>query len=276
MTTTLRPAGPEASTPDGARARRFDIMVNSRPVGSVRLAAGSPLGLRLGRIEDLSVEQPDRRRGRATVAALAAEEVLRGWGCRQIEVEVPDAADAALGLATALGYVERSSTMAKDLLPPPPDLPPGYRARSMDDADFARWHAAAVPVHARVWADRGLAPGAATAKAEADHATRLPDGASTRGTALRVLSHAGADVGTLWVALPTSGRSGAYVFDVGVPERHRRQGHGRVLMGLAEREALAAGARQIGLNVFAGNTPALRLYTSLGYRTRSRHLCKSL
>ncbi|WP_461030550.1 GNAT family N-acetyltransferase, partial [Streptomyces sparsus] len=105
---------------------------------------------------------------------------------------------------------------------------------------------------------------------------RLPDGADTAHTALRVLAHGQADVGTLWVALPTAGRTGGYVFDVAVAEGRRGQGHGRVLMGVAERECLAAGARQIGLNVFAGNTAALRLYTSLGYRTRARHLCKSL
>ncbi len=36
-------------------------------------------------------------------------------------------------------------------------------------------------------------------------------------------------------------------------------------MLLAERQALAAGRQVIGLNVFAGNTPAERLYASLGY-----------
>ncbi|MEV4195121.1 GNAT family N-acetyltransferase, partial [Streptomyces toxytricini] len=38
------------------------------------------------------------------------------------------------------------------------------------------------------------------------------------------------------------------------------------LMLLAERAALARGHRALGLQVFAGNTPALRLYESLDYR----------
>lgn len=44
----------------------------------------------------------------------------------------------------------------------------------------------------------------------------------------------------------------------------------------AERVCHAAGARLLGLNVFAGNTPALRLYASLGYRPVEIHLYKPL
>ena len=44
----------------------------------------------------------------------------------------------------------------------------------------------------------------------------------------------------------------------------------------AERECLAAGVTGLGLNVFAGNTPALRLYGALGYRTTVHHLAKAL
>jgi ribosomal protein S18 acetylase RimI-like enzyme len=44
----------------------------------------------------------------------------------------------------------------------------------------------------------------------------------------------------------------------------------------AERIALGAGERRIGLHVFADNAPALRLYESLGYRTAHVHCFKPL
>lgn len=47
-------------------------------------------------------------------------------------------------------------------------------------------------------------------------------------------------------------------------------------MLLAEAQAAAAGNRAIGLNVFAGNTPAERLYDSLGYTTTRYSLYKPL
>ena len=66
--------------------------MNSRPVGVVHLATDTSFGPSVAKIHELRIEEPDRGRGRGTVAALAAEEVARGWGCRQIEVTVPGAA----------------------------------------------------------------------------------------------------------------------------------------------------------------------------------------
>jgi ribosomal protein S18 acetylase RimI-like enzyme len=44
----------------------------------------------------------------------------------------------------------------------------------------------------------------------------------------------------------------------------------------AEAQAIAAGRPLIGLNVFAGNTVAERLYESLGYETTRYSYCKPL
>jgi GNAT superfamily N-acetyltransferase len=88
MTTTLRPAEPERRGADGVRSRRFTVCVNSRPVGGITLGTDARFGPEVGRLDALSIEPADRRRGRAAVAALAAEEVLRGWGCRRIDVAV--------------------------------------------------------------------------------------------------------------------------------------------------------------------------------------------
>ncbi|MFJ3984658.1 GNAT family N-acetyltransferase [Streptomyces fungicidicus] len=273
MTTTLRPAEPLQQNSDGTRSRRYLVCVNSRPVGEVHLGTHPAFGDAVARIMSLRIEEPDRRRGRGTVAALAAEEVARGWGCRRIEAAVPAAPGTALGLATALGYVLRNRNMEKTLGVVPPPLPEGSEARPMTEDEFGPWRAKAQEEYARDWTSRGVPEAEARAKTASDDAVLLPDGRATGGMLFSVLEHRGARVGTLWLALRGEG---AYVFDVEADAAHRGRGHGRSLMLLAEAQAAAAGKRVIGLNVFAGNTPAERLYDSLGYGTTQYTLYKPL
>ncbi|MBT2472288.1 GNAT family N-acetyltransferase [Streptomyces sp. ISL-66] len=273
MTTTLRPSGPLQQSTGGARSRPYEIRVNSRRVGALLLASDTPFGPTVAEIRDLAVEEPDRRRGRATVAALAAEEVLRGWGCRRVRVSVPADSPGGLRLAGALGYAEYSRNMAKELPAEPPALSAGVTGRAMTDDEYAAWLAEARESYARGWVDRGMSREAALAKSRADHAAQLPQGPATPGVSLAVLEAAGVSVGTVW----TSARGeGSYVFDVAVAEEYRGRGHGRDLMRLAERTALAAGHRVLALHVFSDNTPALRLYESLGYRTTDFNYAKDL
>ncbi|MBT2384550.1 GNAT family N-acetyltransferase [Streptomyces sp. ISL-11] len=277
MTTTLRPTASEQRTPDGGRSRSYEVCVNSRPVGRTDLATDRRFGPRVGRIVRLGIDARDRHRGRGTVAALAAEEVLRGWGCERVEVSVGADAEVALGLAGALGYVERNRTMAKPLTVAP-RLPEGSRARPMTPDEFVTWEERAREAYARDWIARGVPEDQAYAKADDDHRSALADGLATPDTLMSVLEHRGTVVGSLWLRLRASATGGpeAYVFDVEVAEEHRGRGHGRSLMLLAEAQALSSGARRLGLNVFAGNTPALRLYESLGYRPTEFHLYKAL
>jgi GNAT superfamily N-acetyltransferase len=247
--------------------------VNSRPVGGIQLATHAVFGPEVAQIRGLRVKEPDRRRGRATVAVLAAEEVVRGWGCKRIEVTVPAKAVAAHRLAVSLGYVERNRQMAKALTGGPGALPAGVEGRPMTDDEYAVWLAHEQEVYAQTWIERGVPEAEARAKSEADHADHLPQGLATPGTRLSALTHEGAKVGTLWVALRDED---AFVFDVEVEEEHRGHGHGRSLMLLAEAQAHEAGLNRIGLNVFAGNTPALRLYESLGYEPTTYYVYKEL
>ncbi|MQY39031.1 hypothetical protein SRB17_70510 [Streptomyces sp. RB17] len=273
MTTTLRPTEPLQHNADGTRSRRYQVCVNSRPVGEIHLGTSPSLGDSVARVIDLRIAEPDRRRGRGTVAALAAEEVARGWGCTQIETLVPASAGSALRLFGALGYTLRNRGMEKRLGATPPELPPGSRARPMTEADFTAWHADESEQYARMWIARGVPEAAAYAKARRDHDTVLPHGLATDGMVFSVLEHEGTRVGTLWVALQDSK---AFVFDVEADAAHRGRGHGRTLMLLAERQAIEAGRPVLGLNVFAGNAPAERLYESLGYETTVRALAKPL
>lgn len=113
----------------------------------------------------------------------------------------------------------------------------------------------------------------ARTRALQSNADFLPDGLATADMLFSVLEHDGTPVGTLW----TGTRDGkAFVYKVESDARHRGKGHGRTLMLLAEAQGVAAGLPAIRLNVFAGNTPAERLYESLGYETVTYHLYKSL
>ncbi|MBQ0984222.1 GNAT family N-acetyltransferase [Streptomyces sp. F63] len=278
MTTTLRPTGPERRDRDGSRARGYEVCVNSRPVGTVGLSADARSGPAVGRIEGLRIAVPDRRRGRGTVAALAAEEVLRGWGCARVEIAVPEASGAALRMAEALGYTEFARNLRKRVPADPPPLPPGSEIRPMNATEFTAWQRQSEEGYARFWTGRGIPAEQARATARADHARLLPDGVRTSGTRLRILSHEGTDTGVLWLALGERAPEGvdAHVYEVEVAEESRGRGHGRSLMLVAEHECRAAGAETLGLRVFTDNTPAVRLYASLGYATALHILAKPL
>lgn len=68
----------------------------------------------------------------------------------------------------------------------------------------------------------------------------------------------------------------AHIFLLYVAPEHRRQGIGKALMDRAENWARARGDRQIGLQVFATNQPAVNLYHQLGYTTQSLVMFKLL
>lgn len=257
MTTTLRPTGPLQQTDDGTLSRSYEVCVNSRPVGAVRIGTLRARGRPLGTISDLRVDEADRGRGRGTVAALAAEEVLRGWRCDRIRVSVPAGAPAALRLATALGYTESGRVLVKDLgsAEPAPPPPAGLEVRPMTEAESARWIAA----------DPG-------------RAALLPDGPAAAGAHLHVAVRDGVRVGHLWTGrrdLPTGERV-PYVWEIAVAEGERRRGHGRTLMRFAEDLVRAGGGDRLALRVDPANTAARSLYASLGYRLLSSDYEKSL
>ncbi|MBO8190752.1 N-acetyltransferase [Streptomyces oryzae] len=279
MTTTLRPTGPESRTAEGRRSRAYEVCVNSRPVGAVTLLGPAGDGPALGRLERLFIEEGERRRGRGTVAALAAEEALRGWGCTQVEASVRSAGsgDAGVHLLGVLGYTERNCHMTKQL-DERPELSPGSTVRALTQEEFDAWWEAGAATFIESLADRGFSPEQAAATSAAVRRTQLPDGAASSGAALRVLTCEGTDVGSIWLGFTELPRTDvdAWVYDINVTPERRGEGHGRSLMLAAERICLDAGVGRLGLNVFAGNTPARRLYTSLGYRQVEAFYFKTL
>jgi ribosomal protein S18 acetylase RimI-like enzyme len=73
-----------------------------------------------------------------------------------------------------------------------------------------------------------------------------------------------------------SGDRHAHIFLLYVVPEHRRRGIGKALMQYVEKWAIARGDRQIGLQVFQSNQPALNLYNQLGYQTQSLWMLKEI
>jgi GNAT superfamily N-acetyltransferase len=93
---------------------------------------------------------------------------------------------------------------------------------------------------------------------------------------LRVLAGDTA-VGMVWIGPHPAGRPEAWwVWYVEVDEAHRGHGYGRGAMEVAESEAKAHGATELGLNVFGGNTVARSLYESMGYQPTAINMRKEL
>lgn len=86
-------------------------------------------------------------------------------------------------------------------------------------------------------------------------------------------------VACLWVGNAVDQVKGdrhTYIFLLYVQPEHRRRGIGKALMRYLENWARAKGDRQIGLQVFQTNTPALDLYHKLGYQIQSHWMIKTL
>jgi ribosomal protein S18 acetylase RimI-like enzyme len=98
-------------------------------------------------------------------------------------------------------------------------------------------------------------------------------------TPLLWIEHQQKPVACLWMGNATDqirGDRHAYIFLLYVNPVHRRQGIGAALMKQAEDLARQRGDRQIGLQVFQQNQPALNLYEKLGYTVQSLWLTKPL
>lgn len=86
-------------------------------------------------------------------------------------------------------------------------------------------------------------------------------------------------IACLWMGTAvdqTEGDRNAYILLLYVMPDYRRRGIASRLMHQAEHWAKARGDRQIGLQVFQTNQPALTLYEKLGYQAHSIWMVKPL
>jgi ribosomal protein S18 acetylase RimI-like enzyme len=74
----------------------------------------------------------------------------------------------------------------------------------------------------------------------------------------------GATVGWLWVQ-PGESRRSAFLYQITVAARFRRQGYGRAMLAALEELLARDGIEQLSLQVNRANEPARRLYAAAGY-----------
>ncbi|AFY45718.1 N-acetyltransferase [Nostoc sp. PCC 7107] len=93
------------------------------------------------------------------------------------------------------------------------------------------------------------------------------------------LNSSASPVACLWVGNAVDQVNGdrhAHIFLLYVVPEYRRRGIGKALMQYVENWAMKRGDKQIGLQVFQSNQPALNLYHQLGYQTQSLWMLKEL
>jgi ribosomal protein S18 acetylase RimI-like enzyme len=154
------------------------------------------------------------------------------------------------------------------------------RLRPMTEADFTAWRSGAVEAYAQERARNLDSPlEAERAVAERQIAELLKDGVRTEGHHLwQVVLDTGAAaevVGLLWVAIDAARRR-AFIYSIEIAPAHRGRGYGRQTLELLEAELRPRGVERIGLNVFAENQVAMRLYLRQGYRVTNSSMVKRL
>jgi len=141
--------------------------------------------------------------------------------------------------------------------------------------DTAAWLPIAMAAYEAARIRAGDTPEQAVAARRLSEQQFFPDGRLVEGHFLFTVEVDGEDAGWLWIG-PSSDPTSWWVWDVAVHEAFRGRGIGRATMLLAEDVARSQGAASMRLNVFAYNTPAIRLYDGLGYETASMHKQKLL
>jgi ribosomal protein S18 acetylase RimI-like enzyme len=149
--------------------------------------------------------------------------------------------------------------------------------RPMTTAEYDAWREHSLATYARERAEAEGRPVAETMpEEEADFASLLPQGQHTPGHQFFHVLDSDTVVGWLWVGPHPNRRDAAWVYDIEIEASARGRGLGRATMLAAEGVAVAAGATELGLNVFAVNETAKSLYRSLGYTVTSMRMSKPL
>jgi ribosomal protein S18 acetylase RimI-like enzyme len=153
------------------------------------------------------------------------------------------------------------------------------RLRPMTNDEFVEYLEWVVDDYAAELERNGKATGdAAVAASRASFDGLLPDGVETDGQTLLIAEDPddGARVGVLWFGPSTDDPSVAWIYDVTIDPDKRGRGWGRAALRAFEGEARARGYARAGLNVYADNHVARRLYESMGYVETARQLHKEL
>ncbi|MFG1837966.1 GNAT family N-acetyltransferase [Micromonospora sp. NPDC049175] len=126
-------------------------------------------------------------------------------------------------------------------------------------------------------AHRGLTPEAAFERSVSQIQGSLPAGATTERTLLRLGRVDDAEIGWIWVTLPTpDAPRHAWIQNIEVHPAHRGRGYARRMIHLIEVELAQLKVPELGLNVFGTNAVAIGLYRSLGFEVTSQQMAKRI
>ena len=151
--------------------------------------------------------------------------------------------------------------------------------RPMTEAEFSAWCDAIVPDYAAEKVKSGDWPESeALARSRESLDGLLPRGIDTPDNHLFAIVDAdGESVGMLWFAIKErSGSRIAYVYNIAIDPRFRRQGHAERALDALGQEARRLGLAGIGLHVFGHNRGARALYEKLGFEATDITLFKPL
>jgi ribosomal protein S18 acetylase RimI-like enzyme len=187
-----------------------------------------------------------------------AAQVLRSRGVRLADVRV-----------TVIALLEGQS----------PGPSQEVRLRPVTNDEFVEYLDWVVDDYAAELERNGKAVGEAALDASrASFASLLPDGVETPGQVLLIAEdpEEGARVGVLWFGPSTDDPTVAWIYDITIDPDQRGRGWGRAALRAFEGEARARGYARAGVNVYADNHVARRLYESMGYVETARQLHKEL
>ncbi len=158
------------------------------------------------------------------------------------------------------------------------DMAETVRLRPMTDAEFALFRARAVRDYATDKVRAGEWPPERSEElAEAQTDQLLPEGTRTPGMLLLMAeTEQDGPVGYAWLALAGPDVARAWIYDISIDEEQRGKGYGRALLNGLEQAAHEHGCSSIGLNVFAGNDVARRLYERAGFHLTAMQMAKPL
>ena len=151
--------------------------------------------------------------------------------------------------------------------------------RNMTEPEYTAWMAALVPEYAADKVAVGRWPVEESVElARKEYTELLPNGLETENNYFfTVLDQSGQSVGSLWFGEGKRvGYVVAFVFDLVIQPKHRRQGHARRALLALEIEAEKRGMTGVALHVFGHNAGGRSLYETLGYAPTNINLYKAL
>jgi ribosomal protein S18 acetylase RimI-like enzyme len=230
-------------------------------------------------ILDITLHPDQRGKGYGGQALTALEAELRPQGIRSIGLNVFADNAVARHLYARQGYRRTNQNMAKWLTDPPTPqaAAPGVQLQPMTEAEFETFRDWAIEEYAQETARNLDAPLDRQRRASAREINGLlTDGVHTPGQRLWTIRTAdGTFVGNLWVRAE-AGRIGAFIYYILLDPAQRGKGYGGQALTALEAALRPLAIERIGLNVFADNAIAERLYAKMGYQITSQEMRKAL